>query len=199
MKAVFNNIERIEYGWLKIYYQASPGFCFLADDILNIIQDEKRAFVSVLEMGEDHDGPFMVIHLRDWRYRVSVGKADVSLLFSPRTSVKGYSDFYALYGYWPSFHDDEIVRVEMNSKGITFTVKMLTRPENMEEYPIIELIFSKIKESMLNNWYLNNSFSELHFSYDNENIRTELFANLGLNGLILSRDIGIKVVGFETE
>lgn len=108
--------------------------------------------------------------------------------------IKGSKAIIEDYGYWPSFHDDYIEKVVINSKDIEVTIKPETLPEDYAEYPI-RFLFHNVKEFELQgelhgicSIILDLTFEELK----ERHIKSIIYSSLGLNGHIVAEEISVE-------
>lgn len=98
-------------------------------------------------------------------------------------------------GFWPSFHDDIINKIEISSEGITFYIKMQTFPNGMNYNEGIKLMFCGIKKFNLE----GELYGRASIIFDIESpkidnyIETQIYSSLGASGYIHSNRIKIEL------
>jgi hypothetical protein len=109
--------------------------------------------------------------------------------------ISGYEKIENDFGYWPSFHDDIIDKIEISSEGITFFINMQTFPKGMNSYPRIKLMFCGVEK-----FYLEGELygcASIIFDMESQKkdnyIETQISSSLGASGTILSDKIQIEL------
>ena len=110
--------------------------------------------------------------------------------------VDGYEKIENDFGYWPSFHDDIIDKIEISSEGIIFFIRMQTFPKDMNSYPIIKLIFYGVEK-----FYLEGEAygcASIIFNMESQEIddciETQISSSLGAGGSIRCNKIKIELI-----
>lgn len=109
--------------------------------------------------------------------------------------IKGYEKIESDYGYWPSFHDDIIDKIEIKSEGITFLINMQTLPKNANSYPRIKLTFFGIEKFHLEGelYGCASIILDMEFQKIDNFIETQISSSLGVHGTICSNEIQIEL------
>lgn len=108
--------------------------------------------------------------------------------------VDGFEQIEKAYGYWPSFHDDTIEKIEIDSEGIRFFIAMEKAPIGMGAYPIIKMSFGDVKEFSLEGEILGcaSIIYDIETEKNEDFIETKIASSLGAKGIILSKSIEIN-------
>ncbi|QLY77853.1 barstar family protein [Clostridium intestinale] len=51
--------------------------------------------------------------------------------------IKGYKEILSDYGYWPSFHDDYIIKFTIDGSSIDMIIRMESIPKGYNEYSVL--------------------------------------------------------------
>jgi hypothetical protein len=108
--------------------------------------------------------------------------------------VDGFEQIEKAYGYWPSFHDDTIEKIEIDSEGIRFYIVMEKVPTSMGDNPIIKMAFGDVNEFCLEGEILGcaSIILDIETEKNGDIIETKIASSLGAKGMILSKSIEIN-------
>lgn len=109
--------------------------------------------------------------------------------------IIGHEDLEKDFGYFPSFHDDYIEKIEINSKEVIITIETVCPPKGMTSYPKIKLIFGEIISFNLNGEIYGcvSIILDMIFNLNEDYVETELWSSLGTSGTIKSKTIRVEV------
>lgn len=112
-----------------------------------------------------------------------------------KSFISGYEKLENDFGYFPSFHDDVIEKIEISSEGITFYIDMQTVPEDMSSYPKIKITFSEVQ-----NYYFEGEIYgcvsiilDMEFIKKDDYIETQISSSLGASGTIRSKKVQVDL------
>lgn len=113
--------------------------------------------------------------------------------------VNGYKQIEKVYGYWPSFHDDTIEKIEIDKEGIKFIITMEEVPMGMEENPIIKMSFLNVKKFYLDGGIYGCASIILDIETEKSQniIETKMASSLGARGTIFSKSITVDFCNIE--
>lgn len=193
LKCEFIKTIKLEFNWHKMYYKSDDNIEFQGYDKIKLIYSKKESYtVTVIESDEDENGKFIV--LSSWYSGdIHIGKCELELIFSPRKSIKESYKVISAYEYWPSFHDDEIEEVKLDSSGIYMIIKMNTIPDNKETCKVV-LKFFGIKQMNLQDWWSSNIIFGIEFSYNGDFVEITIDASLGLVGSIVCEEVSANFI-----
>lgn len=184
---------KLEFNWHKVYYESDEDIEFQGYDKIKIIYAEKESYTAtIIEIDEDENGKFIVLSPR-YRDDIHPGNCELQLIFSPRKSIKESYKVISVYEYWPSFHDDEIEEVKLDSSGISMIIKMNTVPDSKEKYKVV-LKFFGIKQMEFQDWWSSNIVLGIEFSYNGDFIQATIDASLGLVGSIVCEKVSVDFI-----
>lgn len=117
--------------------------------------------------------------------------------------MPGAVDLYEWFGYWPEFHDAEILSLHLNRTGISqirlHTWEMTSEIDDhgfyvLRKHVIIEFTFENIRGVDLAGFNHQNVISELAISRTNSGFRVDLGACYGLAGSIIADKIALRLM-----
>ena len=110
--------------------------------------------------------------------------------------VKNHQDLINILGYWPTFHDDEIISVDLNPSETIGCIKI--HSFNAKQDLIISFILKDIQRIELEDANNQNVIFEMLFSKLVDNIISiKIDSSHGIYGEILCRSVELKVLGPE--
>lgn len=111
-----------------------------------------------------------------------------------KSFIDGYEKIENDFGYWPSFHDDIIDKIEISNEGITFYIKMQTFPKAMNSYPRIKLMFLGVEKFCLEGepYGCASIIFDIQSQIIDNYIETQISSSLGASGYIRSNKIQIE-------
>lgn len=112
-----------------------------------------------------------------------------------KSFIIGYEKIEADFGYFPSFHDDVIEKIEISSEEITFLISMETLPNGMNSYPKVKLTFCEVNDFKLEGelYGCTSIIFDMIFTKIDNYIKTEIASSLGTCGTISSRKVKISL------
>lgn len=124
-------------------------------------------------------------------YRNLVLKGDIVM---DKSFIYGHEKIENDFGYFPSFHDDIIDRIEISSQGITFIIDMQTIPTGMSSYPKVKLMFCEVKDFNLEGEMYGcvSIILDIEFTKVDDYIETQISSSLGAGGTIRSNKVQIE-------
>lgn len=131
------------------------------------------------------------------------------LMAMPMRTMQLFSNAALLmdrFGTWPSFHDAEVIRIELSRKpdvAISMEVYLFATSSQLddrgyyrrEQESIVTFIFRGVQELTLLDFNEQNVLQELAISRQEDgNLRVQIFASYGLNGSFLCANAEIAHV-----
>lgn len=120
--------------------------------------------------------------------------------------VPGAKELYDWFGYWPNFHDAEILSLHLNRQG-TSSLRLhtweLTKDVDQKghyvtkKHVIVEFSFKSISGLALNGFNHQNVIFELAIEKTPTTLRIDLGECYGLAGNIDAEEISIALTPFE--
>jgi Immunity protein 50 len=116
--------------------------------------------------------------------------------------VPGAKDLLDWFGYWPTFHDAEIVSLSLNRHGesvlTVHTWHMTSRVDDkgfyvLERHVVVSLYFSQIVDLELTGFSQQNVVSSIAFQKEDAGYRVSLGGCYGLSGWILARQVRLGI------
>lgn len=113
-----------------------------------------------------------------------------------KSLVDGHEKIEKVFGYWPSFHDDIIDKIEISNGEITFYVKMGDFPNNISLYHGIKLMFCGVEKFNLEGepYGCASIIFDIESQKVDNYIETQISSSLGASGFIHSNRIQIELV-----
>lgn len=110
--------------------------------------------------------------------------------------INGYEKIHNLFGYFPTFHDDIIERVEITKDRVLLTIDLETKPKNSEEDFKLEIIFNEVSSINIEGdiYEIVTIIFDIDFNKKGDLIETKISSSLGVSGVIESRNVEINVV-----
>ena len=107
--------------------------------------------------------------------------------------ISGHEKIECDYGYWPSFHDDIVDKIEISSEGILMFIKMQTFPKGKDSYPRIVLMFSEVEDFRLDGEIYGcvSIILGIETKKIDDCIETQITSSLGVGGIISCNKISI--------
>jgi immunity protein 50 of polymorphic toxin system len=115
--------------------------------------------------------------------------------------VAGADELIAWFGQWPSFHDAEVVSVELNRAGISrIRIHYWNRNANIsvegfhkaDNHCVVTFLLEQISFLELADFSGQNVISELQIEKQEAGYKLELFPCYGLAGYILAKSIRVE-------
>ena len=109
--------------------------------------------------------------------------------------IIGYENIKNDFGYFPTFHDDIIDKIEIFESEIIFIITMKTIPNNINIYPQVKITFFEVKSFNLEGqlYGLASIILDMKFIKKYNYIETELTSSLGTSGTIKSNKVQIDL------
>ncbi len=107
--------------------------------------------------------------------------------------MPGADSIIQWFGYWPDFHDSEILELHLNRKGSSwikiYTWSMTNKIDDKgyygtEKHAVVTFIFEKITDVDLSNFSQQNVINELNISQSDNEIRLTMSPCYGLSGFL---------------
>lgn len=113
-----------------------------------------------------------------------------------KTIVDGFKKVENYLGYWPSFHDDIIKKIEISSKEIIFYIELKSYPNEMSSYPEVKLTFLGVDKFSLEGepYGCASIIFDIESETIDDYIETQISSSLGASGHIRSNKIQIEFV-----
>ena len=198
-----------------LHLSLEPSACFKRGDRLLVMQGQQRKTAIVL----DNTGDYLEFYTQYGHIELENDLIDIELRFSPLSSVQGAEKIINRdQGYWPTFHDDYIVKLEHSEDHIRMTILDAdSHFANKPKYCVlefdglvnVELINWRGSETVWrfenNNWDLNESLGledesltnivlSIEHEYSYENILMELSSSQGLCGWIICKSVAVSLI-----
>ena len=118
-------------------------------------------------------------------------------------SIPGASELFAWFGYWPNFHDAEIISLVLNRSGASVlsihTWHTTDRVDERgcfikEKHVVVSIQMEEILDLTLSNFSRQNVIFGLEISKIKKGYRLVLDPRYGLAGSIRARRLSIEVV-----
>jgi hypothetical protein len=108
--------------------------------------------------------------------------------------ISGYEKIEKDFGYWPSFHDDIIEKIEITKEEITFFINIQAPPQGLKFYPVIKLMFIGIERFNLEGELYGcvSIILDMESEKIENYIETQILSSLGTYGTIRSSEIKIE-------
>jgi hypothetical protein len=105
--------------------------------------------------------------------------------------IAGANALTHIYGEWPTFHDAELLRIEMQRSPLRLILDVLTqqRPPAL----VVQLVFDDIEEVELGGFNNQNVLFALHVDQAERDVAVTLYSSYGLGGTFRCR--GVTVAG----
>jgi hypothetical protein len=112
-----------------------------------------------------------------------------------KSFISGHEEIENYFGYFPSFHDDIIDKIEISSEGIIFLINMQSIPAGINSYPKVKLIFCEVKDYCLEGeiYGCASIILDMEFTRVNDYIETQINSSLGAGGTIRSNMVKIEL------
>jgi Immunity protein 50 len=116
--------------------------------------------------------------------------------------IPGVTKLHDWFGYWPDFHDAEVVSLHLNRKGNSFLrVHTWDTTKELDEkgyyvqakHIVVEFILESVSDLCLNDFSGQNVISGLGIEKTSSGFRLELGACYGLAGTIDAERISLQI------
>jgi Immunity protein 50 len=116
--------------------------------------------------------------------------------------VPGAADLFAWFGFWPNFHDGEVLSVHLDRAGPSHlrvhTWERTNELDNrryyvLRKHVVVTFILEDIRDSELDEFNHQNVLNDLTLTEDPSGFRLELGPCFGLNGTITARSVRIEL------
>jgi hypothetical protein len=114
--------------------------------------------------------------------------------------VPGAQQLFDWFGYWPSFHDAEVLSIELNRTGVS-KVRVHTFQSTSEvdskgfyvcdKHCIVTFVVDDITEVELTQFNHQNVLSDLEFGLDSDEFVMKFSASYGLEGTVRAKKVTI--------
>jgi hypothetical protein len=117
--------------------------------------------------------------------------------------IPGAAELHDWFGYWPDFHDAEIISLHLNRKGISSlrvhawdTTKEVDEKGHyvMAKHIVVEFIFENVSELALNGFSQQNVISGLDIEKIGSGFRLTLGECYGLAGSIEAERMSLRIM-----
>jgi hypothetical protein len=122
--------------------------------------------------------------------------------------ITGAQALYDWFGYWPSFHDAEVVSLHLNRSAASVLKVHVWGYEDKvgadgyyvsQKHVIVRFLLHEVTELDLEDFSCQNVLYELELSKPDEGFRLELNSTYGVGGTILARNVEIELTPGEPE
>jgi hypothetical protein len=116
--------------------------------------------------------------------------------------VPGVAELHGWFGYWPDFHNAEVISLHLNRKGKSFLrVHTWEITKELDEkgyyvlakHIVVEFILESVSDLCLNDFSHQNVISELGIKKTSSGFRLELGPCYGLAGTIDAERISLQI------
>ncbi|MGB9074167.1 MAG: Imm50 family immunity protein [Terriglobales bacterium] len=116
--------------------------------------------------------------------------------------IPGAAELHDWFGYWPDFHDAEIISLHLNRKGISSlrvhawdTTKEVDEKGHyvMAKHIVVEFVLENVSELALNGFSQQNVISGLDIEKIGSGFRLTLGECYGLAGSIEAESVSIRI------
>ena len=117
-------------------------------------------------------------------------------------SIDGAGQLQQWFGYWPSFHDAEVLALHLNRSSPSTLTVHTWHPTNqvdekgyfgMEKHVVVDFILKEVSELNISGFNHQNVISRLTIEKLSEGFRLTLNDCYGLAGTIEARDLSIRL------
>jgi hypothetical protein len=117
--------------------------------------------------------------------------------------IPGVVDLHDWFGYWPSFHDAEIVNLQLNRKGgsslFAHTWEMTKELDEkgcfvMTKHIVVEFLFDGVFDLNLTGFNQQNVIFGLDIEKTDSGFRLTLDECYGLSGAIEAKTMSIRII-----
>jgi Immunity protein 50 len=118
-------------------------------------------------------------------------------------AIPGAQDLFDWFGYWPSFHDAEVLGIEFNRTGASkirvHTWRMTAEVDARgfyvcDKHCIVTLILDEIVDLELAHFNSGNILMDIEFAHEQDAFILELSATYGLEGKITAKKLAFEMV-----
>jgi hypothetical protein len=116
--------------------------------------------------------------------------------------IPGAAELYDWFGYWPDFHDAEVISLHLNRKGASSlhvhawdTTKEVDEKGHyvMAKHIVVKFIFENVSDLALNDFSQQNVISGLDIEKIGSGFRLTLGACYGLAGSIEAETMSLRI------
>ena len=116
--------------------------------------------------------------------------------------IPGASDLFAWFGFWPTFHDGEVMWVHLDRSGPSrIRVHTWERTNELDsrryyicrKYVIVTFIFENVRDLELAEFNHQNVVAAITLTKDPNGYKLELWPCYGLNGTVTAESIRIEL------
>lgn len=100
------------------------------------------------------------------------------------------------FGYFPSFHDGVIDKIEISSEGITFIIDIQVFPKGMSSYPKVKMMFYEVE-----NYYIEGEIYgcasiilDMQFIENQNYIEVQISSSSGASGTIQCKKVQVDLL-----
>lgn len=110
--------------------------------------------------------------------------------------VDGHENIEKVFGYWPSFHDKIIDKIEITDGKIILYFKMENPPNGVKSYNGIKLMFCEVEKFSLEGepYGCASIILDIESRKMDDHIETHISSSLGASGVIHSKKMQIEFV-----
>lgn len=118
-------------------------------------------------------------------------------------AVDGARELYDWFGYWPIFHDAEIVSLHLNRAGLSslmiYTYEMTDQIDDrklfvLTKHVVVEFMLMGVSELNLTGFSVQNVIGDLDLQKTSDGFRVELGPCYGLAGTLEAKNISIQLI-----
>jgi hypothetical protein len=121
--------------------------------------------------------------------------AELNALPTELAQLTGAQDLFDWFGYWPSFHDAEVISVHLNRAGSSSLV--LHDAWEPTKHVVITFLLYEILESTLEGFNHQNVLFGLELVRKDSGFELTLDSSFGLGGRIVAQRVEISLVAGE--
>jgi hypothetical protein len=118
------------------------------------------------------------------------------------SSIPGAGELLAWFGHWPSFHDSEVLSVELHRTGSSkIRVHAFSMTSEIDakgfykltKHCIVTFVFGEIIDTEIAHFKDGNILLDIEFSREEEAFVTTFSATYGLEGTVKARKLAIEL------
>jgi hypothetical protein len=111
--------------------------------------------------------------------------------------ISGADSLIKLFGYWPSFHDAEIVELCLRTQGISELKIRLTGEKSLAGSALNVIIvfeMAEIESLELLDFYSQNIILELVIIRTGSSFKIDIDGSVGLSGTFTTKQLSVKIL-----
>ena len=123
-------------------------------------------------------------------------------LFAELASIAGAQELYDWFGYWPDFHDAEVLKLHLDRSGasslVVHTWETTGRVNaqgfyDQARHVVVEFVLDAVSGLNLEDFNHQNVIADLGVTKTETGFRLELGSSYGLSGTIEAQKIAVRI------